>query len=249
MKTEKIIAGLGSGPKVRAGAPTNQKAAFELATKAGTALKRLQGIVAAAHTTVNESTKVYDQVLDATDSKARAKEVTNIRNDLASEKLKEQRELTAEKRIEALRELTEFESRAKAAEQFFNDPAAYLTAFDLGSEKRSRYAEQISGLGDAALKNLAQRAVNNGDRHLAAELLRVNDTRKSDRRPFNSKDLAKALVGEELKEASNALRVVKRSTRDAINLNREFDGMTPRSTSKIQRALDFGDLESASTTA
>ena len=246
----KITAGLAARPtldelrpKMKTGSPVTKSQAHDLAISAEKVLGLLNSVLASNAVILRNATLPYRQLIEMSDSKVRRDEIQKLSDDLEKEKRKELKAQTEISRYEALRQLQEMDALASTSSEYFQNPISLLTASNIGSEKRDRVANQLNGLGPAAIKSLAQAAINNNDRELGAELVRANDSKKAKDRPFKSSDLAEHLVGAEVQAAKDLLMNVKRSVQTAINANKSFENGKPQNpNSKIANALNFKNI-------
>jgi hypothetical protein len=136
------------------------------------------------------------------------------------------RELAEESRALRLaftRQLAEIAGRAREAEQHYGSVVAHLMRRTLGSEMRSRYAQQIERSGPAELKSMAELAAATRNEDLAAALIgRVSELKPNDR-PFAGRDLAEHLVGEELREVRLALARAQLASMEGLDADTRFE--------------------------
>jgi hypothetical protein len=93
----------------------------------------------------------------------------------------------------------------------------------LGSERRSRLLQQIAHSGPVELASLAEFAAATKDKELGAALCtRVSDLAPNER-PFSSRELADALVGEEHRRVTAALMELDRLTQEAAHADSAFE--------------------------
>lgn len=126
-------------------------------------------------------------------------------------------------RLAYTRQLSEIAARSKEAQQHYGSTVAHLMRRTLGSEMRSRYAQQIERSGRAELKSMAELAAATRNEDLAAALIgRVSEIRAQDR-PFAARDLADHLVGDELREVRQALARAQLASLEALDADTRFE--------------------------
>ena len=158
---------------------------------------------------------------------------------------------TEASRWEVLKSLKRAEEEILAVESQYATPAVLLAREGLGSDKRSRYLEQLSHSGPAEVRNFAAHAVATKDKVLGAAVLsRLDALNKRDRDlvGVTRQELAEALVGADFQNAQAAIARVKNRLREALNANRAFStgSRRLRAQSKIAMGLRRGAEKGAS---
>lgn len=219
-----------SGNLQAGGIPTDTNALGELALKATKRAEALTARVQRCQQDLADKTaEVEREVAEArttASGEVRPKEDRRAVEKHLREQLSEHHRAvlanSAEEREAALRELNELREAVSAARELFTSPVAMLTAAGIGSERRSRIYAEAQHLGNAALANLAKRAVAEGDAEMAGALVSVNDSRPSDKRAFSSQELARAVVGRKYDEAQAYIDRVESEFDRAMHADREL---------------------------
>ena len=130
---------------------------------------------------------------------------------------------TADQRLAHTRELVELAEHIKSAAAHYRSPVQMLMRDTLGSERRSRFMQQIANSGPVELASLAEFAAATSDKDLAAALCsRVSNLTRIDR-PFSSLELADVLCGELHRELQQAILGSERRVLEALNEDTEFE--------------------------
>jgi len=149
-------------------------------------------------------------------------------------------------RWEHLRVMSEAEAEVLKVEKQFASPSMILTRAGLGSEKRSRYLEQISSAGPLEIQNYAEHAKRTGDMVLGAAIMtRLDSMPKRDRDAagVSRAKLAESLAGEQFRAAQNAIKTVRVTVRESLALNRSFEsGRAVSAKDKVGIAIQRGGL-------
>ncbi|MEP0144516.1 MAG: hypothetical protein ABJE77_06060 [Tateyamaria sp.] len=98
-----------------------------------------------------------------------------------------------------------------------------LARYTLGSEKRSRYIEQIAHSGPAELAAFAELAASTKNKDLAAALCSKVYQLEPTKRPFDAAELANVIVGDELKEIQSAFSEIERLALEAVYDDTAFE--------------------------
>jgi hypothetical protein len=124
-----------------------------------------------------------------------------------------------------VREIAALAEAAKAADELYTGPVAYLMLKTLGSEKRALYQQQVAAAGPAELRAMAALAAANPSPNLdlAAALATRVGGMKSNERPFAVRDLAEHLVGAELREIRLALAEAQLTSLEALDADTRFE--------------------------
>lgn len=124
-----------------------------------------------------------------------------------------------------VREIAGLAESAKAAEELYTGPVAYLMLKTLGSEKRALYQQQVAAAGPAELRAMAALAASKPSPNLdlAAALATRVGAMKSNERPFAVRDLAEHLVGDELRDTRLALAEAQLASLEALDADTRFE--------------------------
>ncbi len=130
---------------------------------------------------------------------------------------------SADARRAHLKEAGRLLEQTDGARAHYQSPVQMLMREGLGSERRSRLLQQIAHSGPVELASLAEFAAATKDNELGAALCaRVSDLAPNER-PFSSRDLADALVGEEHRRVTAALMELDRLTQEAAHADSAFE--------------------------
>jgi hypothetical protein len=130
---------------------------------------------------------------------------------------------SADARRAHLKEAGRLLEQTDGARAHYQSPVQMLMREGLGSERRSRLLQQVVHSGPVELASLAEFAAATKDKELGAALCaRVSDLAPNER-PFSSRDLADALVGEEYRRVTAALMEVDRLTQEAAHADSAFE--------------------------
>ncbi|OYX09559.1 MAG: hypothetical protein B7Z08_04830 [Sphingomonadales bacterium 32-68-7] len=177
-----------------------------------------------------------DQVstsLRTLDAKDRPSIVTKSVNGLRGQLVRESKD----QRVAHTRELVGLADRLKKAASHYRSPVQMLMRETLGSERRSRVMQQISGSGRVELASLAEYAAATADKDLAAALCsRVGELPRADR-PFSATELADVMFGDLHRELSQAMIEAERRVLEALSDDTEFETGKSNSQRTLQIAL------------
>lgn len=148
-------------------------------------------------------------------------------------------------RVEMIRQLRETSERLALLEVAYPSPVAMLQTYGIGSESRSRYEQQVAGLGPAALQTLATQAVLSKNLALGAALLGALDRLPAASRPVTGQALAEKLLGAEHEAVVAASARARLAYQSAIVADRELRTGRRDSLSKIARGLAVQTLRKA----
>ena len=126
---------------------------------------------------------------------------------------------------------------SRQARRFYDSPTKVLLRYGLGSERRSRLAEQLLGIGVDDLAHLAEVAASTNDRDLAAILVAAVRAMAPSERPFNPAALAEKALGSDWTKAQEAMAIADRSAQEVINEDRQFLTGTHGGPHRIAAAL------------
>ena len=140
-------------------------------------------------------------------------------------------------RARALKELSAMRAAADASEALFASPQVMLSQEGLGTDKRSRYLEQLKGAGPAELRTHAVLAINRSDRELGAAVLTLLDRMTRRERPFSAAPLAERLVGRDFARAQEMIAIVRSRLDGAAAANRALERGCTMTTDKIAIGL------------
>lgn len=211
-----------------------------LAAKADLLAKKVDAAVTAHHRKAElELMNIGARVANITDPKRR-EEAHAIYMQEHADWMKNHRKATEADRWEPLKELNSLREAAFTSKELLGSPVVVATGWNLGSPERSAIANEIAGLGPAALANLARRAEITQDRHLTAALVVANDKLARSERPFQSQALAEKVFGIECRLVSEIVRNVDALTAKAVAANREAEGRPLSGIEKIKSALTHG---------
>lgn len=144
-----------------------------------------------------------------------ARTVSGFRNELKRQ--------SADARRAHLKEAGRLIEQTDGARAHYQSPVQMLMREGLGSERRSRLLQQIVHSGPVELASLAEFAAATKDKELGAALCtRVSDLAPNER-PFSSRDLADALVGDEHRRVTAALMELDRLTQEAAHADSAFE--------------------------
>jgi hypothetical protein len=130
---------------------------------------------------------------------------------------------SADARRAHLKEAGRFLEQTAGARTHYQSPVQMLMREGLGSERRSRLLQQIAHSGPVELASFAEFAAATKDKELGAALCaRVSDLAPNER-PFSSRDLADALVGDEHRRVTAALMELDRLTQEAAHADSAFE--------------------------
>ncbi|MCL4709612.1 MAG: hypothetical protein KJZ73_00050 [Pseudorhodoplanes sp.] len=122
-----------------------------------------------------------------------------------------------------LKEAGRLLEQTDGARPHYQSAVGMLMREGLGSERRSRLLQQIAHSGPVELASLAEFAAATKDKELGAALCtRVSDLAPNER-PFSSRELADALVGEEHRRVTAALMELDRLTQEAAHADSAFE--------------------------
>lgn len=144
-----------------------------------------------------------------------ARTVSGYRNELKRQ--------TADARRAHLKAAGSLLEQTDGARAHYQSPVQMLMREGLGSERRSRLFQQITHSGPVELASLAEFAAATKDKELGAALCaRVSDLAPNER-PFSSRELADALVGDEHRRVTAALMELDRLTQEAAHADSAFE--------------------------
>jgi hypothetical protein len=164
-------------------------------------------------------------------SKARAKALTELRQNSEAA------------RYEVLRELVAASSGLETTEALFASPQAVLARVGIGTRERSDMMLQLEGAGPAELRNMATLAVATKNTVLGAAVQAVVDRMPAKSRPLSTQHLAKALVGAETQKVQAAIAAVRHASQSAVNKNREFERGKAQTLERVRLALNNPNKE------
>lgn len=120
----------------------------------------------------------------------------------------------------------------------FASPQAVLARAGLGTPERTNYQAQLSGAGNAELRNMAAFAVATGNKPLGAAIVAVVDRMPRRDRPLSTAELAERLVGDETRAVQDAITKIKLAAQSALNINREFQAGRRDPLARVKLALN-----------
>lgn len=152
-----------------------------------------------------------------------------------------------EERTALLRHAGEIADLSRQARRFYDSPTKVLLRCGLGSERRSRLAEQLRGVGVDDLAHLAEVAASTNDRDLAAVLVSAVRAMAPSERPFNPTALAEKALGSDWTKAQEAMAIADRSAQEVINEDRQFltgtHGGPHRIAAALRKSEETGELD------
>jgi hypothetical protein len=162
-----------------------------------------------------------------------ARTVSGYRNELKRQ--------SADARRAHMKEAGRLLEQTDGARSHYQSPVGMLMREGLGSERRSRLLQQIAHSGPVELASLAEFAAATKDKELGAALCtRVSDLTPNER-PFSSRDLADALVGDEHRRVTAAIMELDRLTQETAHADSAFE----RGTANPVRSIRIARMKQA----
>ncbi|MPY73105.1 MAG: hypothetical protein GEU87_02490 [Alphaproteobacteria bacterium] len=246
---EKVIAGIKArnlrelgqrGLESYAGKPQSLKDLIETASKADLAAQRFTKTLDRLKADIAKETERASAQYEALTRLPRAERQKLQRDHMAKFRL-DLIKASSDERYSVLKEAREHADNMSAVADLYASPVHMLVQHGLGGEARSRYFEQIRSAGPNELTTYARRAVNLGDRDLAAAVAQRYDSLDSSQRKaagFSKNDLANAAAGADFVKASEAFAIAKNRFNESIQANRAFESGKTMGGNSIRAALD-----------
>lgn len=152
-----------------------------------------------------------------------ASQQSQLTNRAVSGFLGELRRISADQRVNFVRQAARQATDAAAIKAHYKSPAQMLARYSLGSERRSRILQQIAASGPAELESLAELAAATRDMELAAALCSRIYELPPAKRSFSPQELADVLLGEEFRSVNRSLMEIERLGQEALNDDTSFE--------------------------
>lgn len=134
--------------------------------------------------------------------------------------------------------LPKFSADIETTSKLYQSPQQVLGREGLGDARRSELQRQLLGAGPSTMRSMADLAIAEGDRVLAASILAVEDRKPRAKRSIDIAAFANSMgVGEEVATMQYRLEELRIKIQEMWNLNRSFERGVHSSLDKIKLGL------------
>jgi len=137
-----------------------------------------------------------------------------------------------------------FEESISQTSGLYQSPQQVLAREGLGDARRSEIQRQLVGAGPATLRSMADLAVAQNDKVLAAAILAVEDHKSTKKRAIDLAQFAGKLVGSDLAAMQYRLETLRSKIQAMRSVNRAFERGVHSSLDRIEKGLAVRALAS-----